>query len=294
MKNSAIISITDKIIKRIEFAIESALSYEKEMCGKRKLGITAEVGEILACYHLGIKLVLDPRSEGFDAIDKDGRLVQIKTRRSESEGLPRDAGRVGSFSKHKFDYALLVLLDNNYKLCEIWKADYNKLKPIIDHQKRRNPNLSYFKRVSEKIYDRRKRPIVSSGVGQNRDTGAAANEFGHDMAARVARFLGTKLLSNKSNEVVLHGKRVVIKSARWKVPKIGVSLSMLSRVDEIIAALQEKSGDYTLYRVNPQWYRKQMIPSRSKSPSAHKIMMVRCNDIRNVCEVIDKMKGKIR
>ncbi len=86
-------------------------------------------------------------------MDKDDLRVQIKTRRSESEGLPRDAGRTSSFSKHQFDYALLALVDNKYELCEIWRAEYNKLKPIIEKQKRRQPNLSTFKRVGEKIFD---------------------------------------------------------------------------------------------------------------------------------------------
>lgn len=107
----------------------------------------------MACHKLGLKLVLDSRSEGFDALNKDGLRVQIKTRRSESEGLPRDAGRAGVFSKHEFGYALLALLDHKYELCEIWRADYNKLTPIIEKQKRRNPPLSSFKRVGEKIFD---------------------------------------------------------------------------------------------------------------------------------------------
>ena len=147
------IEIDNKLINKIKSVIEMALIYETTTHGKRKLGITGEVGELLVCYQLGLKLVLDSRSEGFDAMDKDGLRVQIKTRRSETEGLPRDAGRTGIFSKHEFDYALLALLDNKYELCEIWQVDYNKLKPIIEKQKRRQPNLSSFKRVGEKIFD---------------------------------------------------------------------------------------------------------------------------------------------
>ena len=147
------ITIDDKLINKLNLAIKVALAYETATHGKRKLGITGEVGEVLVCHQLGLKLVLDSRSEGFDAMDKDGLRVQIKTRRSETEGLPRDAGRTGIFSKHEFDYALLALLDNKYELCEIWQADYNKLKPIIEKQKRRQPNLSSFKRVGEKIFD---------------------------------------------------------------------------------------------------------------------------------------------
>jgi len=153
MENPETMGINNNLIKIINSAIDVALQYETATNGKRKLGITGEVGEVLVCHRLGLKLVLDSRSEGFDAVDKDGLRVQVKSRRSESEGLPRDAGRTGIFSKHEFDYALLALLDNKYKPCEIWRADYDKLKPVIDKQKRRNPSLSSFKNVGEKIFE---------------------------------------------------------------------------------------------------------------------------------------------
>ncbi|MBE9483144.1 MAG: hypothetical protein IMY88_05630 [Chloroflexi bacterium] len=153
MENPKTIQVDNKLINIIKSAIDVALEYEAATNGKRKLGITGEVGEVLVCHQLGLRLVLDSRSEGFDAMDKDGLRVQIKTRRSETEGLPRDAGRTGIFSKHEFDYALLVLLDHEYELREIWQVDYNKLKPIIEKQKRRQPNLSSFKGVGEKIFD---------------------------------------------------------------------------------------------------------------------------------------------
>ena len=153
MKNPEIIEIDNKLIKMIKSAISVALEYEAATNGKRKLGITGEVGEVLVCHKLGLRLVLDSRSEGFDAVGKNGLRVQIKTRRSETEGLPRDASRTGIFSKHEFDYALLALLDRKYQLCEIWRVNYNKLKPIIEKQKRRQPNLLSFKRVGQKIFD---------------------------------------------------------------------------------------------------------------------------------------------
>ena len=146
METPETIKVDNKLINKIRSAIDVALEYEAATNGKRKLGITGEVGEVLACHQLGLKLVLDSRSEGFDAVDKDGLQVQIKTRRSESEGLPKDTGRTGRFSKHEFDYALLALLDHKYQLYEIWRADYKKLKPIIEEQKHRAPNLSSFQR----------------------------------------------------------------------------------------------------------------------------------------------------
>jgi len=126
-------------------------------------------------------------------------------------------------------------------------------------------------------------------MGQNRETGAAANKYGHDMAGEVARLLGTQLLSSKSNEVELLGERLVIKCAHRNVPQIGVSLTMLKRIDGIIAALEDRKGKYTFYRVSPQWYRGNMQVSRSKSPSAYKVMMVLCKTIRKTGRIIKKI-----
>lgn len=146
------IAIDDKLVDKIKLAIEAALAYENVTRGKRKLGITGEVGEVLLCRQFGLRLMLDTRSEGFDALDGDGKRVEIKTRRSESADLPRDAGRVSKFSEHPFDYALLGLLDSKYRLCEVWRAEYNVLRPVIEKQKRKNPSLSSFKGVAKRIF----------------------------------------------------------------------------------------------------------------------------------------------
>jgi hypothetical protein len=146
------VHISSVLLVHLKNAIHSALLYEKETGYCRKLGITGEVGEVLTCQQLSFKLVCDPRTAGYDATDKHGKKIQIKTRRSEEEGLPRDVGRLGTFSKHEFDYALLVLLDHEYNLCEIWRAESADLKPIIDKQKRRNPPLASFKKVAKRIF----------------------------------------------------------------------------------------------------------------------------------------------
>jgi hypothetical protein len=154
------INIDDTLVKLVRSAIRVALRYEMKTNG-RKLGITGEVGEILVCYHLrktlGLKLVSDPLSAGFDAIDRNSRHVQIKTRRiktrrSESQELPIDGVSTGIFSEHKFAYALLGLLDHNYKLCQVWRSEYGKLNPIIKKRERRNPSLKSFEDVGKLIY----------------------------------------------------------------------------------------------------------------------------------------------
>ena len=144
--------ISSAILSAVRDVIAAARKYEAATDEVRKVGITGEVGEVLACHELGLEMATDPRSIGFDAVDANGKRVQIKTRRSESAGLPRDVGRLGTFSRHAFDYALLVLLDHEYELAEIWRAEYAELKPLVDSQKRRNPSLSAFKKLARKVW----------------------------------------------------------------------------------------------------------------------------------------------
>lgn len=150
--------VDNTFIQKINSLIRIELAYERLTKGKRKFGITGEVGELLACNQLGLSFVLNSRSEGFDAIDENGKKVEIKTRRSETADLPRDTSRTSKFADHKFDYALLVILDNKYRLYEIWKASYKKLLPVIQNNKRRNPSLRSFKNVAlaSKEYSRKK------------------------------------------------------------------------------------------------------------------------------------------
>jgi len=146
------IIIDENLINVVDRSILIALEYESLTQGLRKLGITGEIGEVLVCNQLSLRMMSDPRSIGYDAIDATNKKVQIKTRRGESGHKPKEAGRLGSFSNHYFDYALLGILDDNYRLLEIWRADYDIIEPIIVKQKRRNPSLSSFKRVAHKIF----------------------------------------------------------------------------------------------------------------------------------------------
>ena len=146
------VPVTKAMLTAVLKTIEAAIEYEQSTEGTRKMGITGEVGEVLACHQLNLLLCMDSRSQGYDAIDSDGRKVQIKTRRSETPGLPKDFGRISTFSKHPFDYAILVMLDNSYRPVELWQAEYDAVAPLIEKQKRRNPGLGAFKKLSKRIW----------------------------------------------------------------------------------------------------------------------------------------------
>ena len=157
--NVKTVAVTRKMLGAVRQAVAASRIYEEATKGSRKLGITGEVGEVLCCKRMGLRFCIDPRSQGFDAIDRRGKRVQIKTRRSESADLPRDAGRVSRFSLHEFDYALLVLMTPDYQVAEIWRAQYADLAGLIDKQPGRNPTVASIKRKATRVW-----PPISSGV----------------------------------------------------------------------------------------------------------------------------------
>ena len=146
------IAVSDAVMDAVANVVKAELVYQRATNCGRKFGITGEVGEILVCRALDLQLVENPRSEGFDAVDANGRCVQIKTRRGESGDLPKDGGRLSKFSAHECDYALLGILNSEYKLVAVWKADFAGLKPIILKHKRANPTIRQFKSIGIQVY----------------------------------------------------------------------------------------------------------------------------------------------
>jgi hypothetical protein len=124
---------------------------------------------------------------------------------------------------------------------------------------------------------------------QDRDSGDRARKWGYSMAQKVANHLGASLIRPKrSNEAMWQNRRVLIKSAHYGVPEIGATASTVDRVEAIIAALQDRDGLYTLYEVLPDWFRKEMVSSRS--PKASHVMMVRCARVREAGKVLGRIK----
>ena len=146
--------ITQEHVDVIDSAIKVARQYETMMGDKQRLGITGEVGDIKACFKYNLKLAKITQSPGYDAVDEDGKKVQIRTRRIVSGTKTIDSKRLSTFTKDKFDYCLLVFLDKEYDIDEVWKTESAALDPIIWQLPERNPTITAFKQVGEIIYDK--------------------------------------------------------------------------------------------------------------------------------------------
>ena len=131
----------------IENIIGLSLEYKKRF-GKN-LGITGEIGEVKASNLLKLKRALGNINEGFDSIDLGGQRVQIKTRIH-----LRNSERTSAFTNFNFDYALLVLLSDEYELIKIYKASCIDIQKEIEEQTYKRPALSIssFIKIANCIY----------------------------------------------------------------------------------------------------------------------------------------------
>ncbi|KKW31492.1 MAG: hypothetical protein UY75_C0006G0001, partial [Parcubacteria group bacterium GW2011_GWC2_52_8c] len=66
---------------------------------------------------------------------------QIKTRRI-SDGKIK--GRLGVVSRHRYNLAVLAILNEQYKLLEMGSMTYKKLSRLAKKHKRRNPTVREF------------------------------------------------------------------------------------------------------------------------------------------------------
>ena len=125
---------------------------------------------------------------------------------------------------------------------------------------------------------------------QDRESGNKARRWGYENARNVAAHLGATLINpGRSNEATWNNRRILIKSAHYGDPQIGATIATLNRISAVIAALQDKDRDYSLYEVPSTWFLQHMSPSRS--PKASHVMMVRCVKIREPDNVLGRIRG---
>lgn len=87
----------------------------------KPLGITGEIGEYLTARLLGLALA-EARAPGYDAVDQDGRKIQIKAR-SLPAGTKLTGQRLGSIRlDHEWDCVMLILLDEEFEPQVIYEA----------------------------------------------------------------------------------------------------------------------------------------------------------------------------
>lgn len=128
----------------------------------KSLGITGEIGEYEAALKLGCTLQT-ARTPGHDIIDCDNNRVQVKTRCIRDKKSQRVPTIIKSEEKKEWDYVVLVLLDPNYEVIEILRADKNTVEEHLSKPRpkggkaRRDMPISEFKIISTVVWPNSKR-----------------------------------------------------------------------------------------------------------------------------------------
>jgi hypothetical protein len=120
--------VSNEVEQLLEQACGLAVQYYR-LTGK-PLGITGEIGEFLAAKYLRLQL-LDARSPGFDAVDADGRRIQIKAR-SIPGSKTLSGQRVGSIRlTHDWDDVVLVMMNEHFEPLSMYRAERSAIEQAL-------------------------------------------------------------------------------------------------------------------------------------------------------------------
>lgn len=109
---------------------------------------------------------------------------------------------------------------------------------------------------------------------QNRESGAQANQFGRELATKIMKLLGAERVKSGSNECILEGRVVSIHSARKATDSVGVTKLCLERLTSVVAAFEQEDGSFLLLELSADEFRKNARPTRSRGPSAGRVVLV--------------------
>lgn len=117
---------------------------------------TGEIGEQEVARLLDLELA-PARTPGYDAIDRDGRKYQIKARSLDAKSRDKNQA-TGGLIDGDWDAALLVIMDENFDMLEIWETDRATVNKTLDkpsskgRNERRSMGLSQFKAIGRQRY----------------------------------------------------------------------------------------------------------------------------------------------
>ena len=143
----------DKLIAQARIL---AAEYRRTM-GKPLPGISTEIAEHDAKRLLSLQEKQDDTA-GYDAVDRSGRKIQIKSRTLFDDNL--SGQRIGQIKMDQvWDAVVLVLMDEDYSPYEIYQAERNELieyaqKSSSKRAKRGALSIARFKIIGQLIWTR--------------------------------------------------------------------------------------------------------------------------------------------
>ena len=109
---------------------------------------------------------------------------------------------------------------------------------------------------------------------QNQRTGAAASAWGRQTARTIASLIGASAPTGSSNRCELDGESIALHCARRSTKSVGVTYTMLERVEKVLGAFEEEDGRFRVLALTPEDFRRNMRPTRSTGASAGKVGIV--------------------
>ena len=136
--------------------VEAAKAVAREL-GEQGRCLSGLIGELGVCE----KMDLEWRpSDGFDAVTKEGRRIQIKTRKSWSTREVNPLGRLGRFGRkagYLFDDGLLVELDSAFETNQIWQLGKDQIQALEEKIPGEGLHVGTFMRHARGVYKSEKR-----------------------------------------------------------------------------------------------------------------------------------------
>jgi len=129
-------------------ALKALKSLAPKLPQKSGQALTGLIGELSTCQLL--KLKWSP-SDGYDATDRKGGQIQIKTRRDSKGGTVDGKGKTGRFTNPNFDYALYTELDADFEVTAIYKLKKKQVSEWVA-PKRLDVSINKIRKYGEQVF----------------------------------------------------------------------------------------------------------------------------------------------
>ena len=106
---------------------------------------------------------------------------------------------------------------------------------------------------------------------QNQRTGAAASAWGRQTARTIASLIGASAPTVAGNRCEFHREPIALHCARRSTKSVGVTYTMLERVNKVLGAFEEEGGRFRVLALTQDDFRRNMRPTRSTGPSSGRV-----------------------
>ncbi|MCL6406240.1 hypothetical protein EXT70_11230 [Dickeya dadantii] len=141
-----------------------------------------DYAEWLVSTALGMNL-LNNSSPGIDAVDSDGKKVQIKARRVTSDNPSRQLSALRNYEAGHFDYLVAVIFDEDYKVLDAYKIPHEVIRDYARYREHVNAHIVTLKGsiLSDTRVTSIKEQLISGGLSSKNEPSSEAVIFSNEV-----------------------------------------------------------------------------------------------------------------